>query len=148
MLLTRLLFPQPPAHEIHIKFPESIPFAGHHRPSGPLPGQPLGTEGILKCFPCVPDISASLGCFFTPPSCCCKISLSGEVSPTVTIRIKPSCPGLWGFPKCSWGLHYLPSPGEPGHGVPPQGPSPSQLQILLLPKGKMSSPMGHETSQT
>lgn len=74
-----LLFPQPPAHGIHVKAANGLPFSGHQGPSDPLPGQPLGTQGILKCFPCSPDISTSLCCF--SPHCQVAARFSYSVWP-------------------------------------------------------------------
>lgn len=92
--LTLLLFPQPPAHGIHITSADGVPSAGHQGLWESLPGQPLGTQGILRYFPCSPNISTSRCCFSTPPSCCCKISLLGVASSGMTTGRKPRSFGI------------------------------------------------------
>lgn len=92
--LTLLLFPEPPAHGIHITSADGVPSAGHQGLWESLPGQPLGTQGILRYFPCSPDISTSHCYFSTPPSYCCKISLLGVASSEMTTGCKPRSSGI------------------------------------------------------
>lgn len=68
------------------------PFTGHWDPSGPLLGQPLRTQGILRCFPYSPDMSTQGCCFSTPTSYCCKISLLGVASLRMMTGIQPWVP--------------------------------------------------------
>lgn len=119
-------------------------FAGHQGPSDPLPGP---TRNFKMFFMYSRHLNQPV-LLFAPPSGCCKISLFGVASPPTMIRIKLRSPVLWEFLKCFWDLYHLPSLGASEHEVPSWGPSAFQLQILLLPKVKMLSPMGQETSHT
>lgn len=107
----------------------------------PLPEQPLGTKGILRCFPCCLDTSTSCCCFSAPPPRCSKISLLGVASPGAMFGIKPGSLVLWDFPKRFCSFLHLPSLGSPEHTVPSQGPPVSQLNILLPPIAKILSLM-------
>lgn len=145
MLLTLLLFPQPPAHGIHITYADGVPSAGHQGLWASLPGQPLGTQAILRCFPRTLDISTSHCCFSNPPSCCYKISLLGVASTGVTTGLKSWSSGI--SPNGS-GVSVPSHLQAPGHGIPSQGTLASRLQILLLPEAKMSSLGEQDASQT
>lgn len=94
LLLTLLLFPQPPAHGVHITSADGIHSAGHQGLWESLPGQPLGTQGILRYFPCSLDISISRCCFSMPPSSCSKTALLGVASPGMMTGCEPRSSGI------------------------------------------------------
>lgn len=91
---TLFLFPQSPAYGIHITYVDGVPSAGHQGLWESLSGQSLGTQGILRCFPCTLDLSTSRCCFSIPLSCCYKISLLGVASPGMTTGLKPWSSGI------------------------------------------------------
>lgn len=85
--------PQPPAYGIHITSADGILSTGHQGLWESLPGQPLGTQGMLRYFPYSPNISTSHRCFPTPPSCCYKIALLGVAFPGMMTGCKPRSSG-------------------------------------------------------
>lgn len=92
------------------------PTTGHHSLSDPLLGQHLGTQGILRCFPCSPDTSTSQRCFSTPKLCCTGFPCWAWPSE----HDWNSTQVLWtlGFPQTLPGLPSSPISSEPGHRVP------------------------------
>lgn len=104
LLLTLLLLPQPPAHEITSNF-LTAPRHGTPRPSAPVPGSLSGHREFSNVF-YVSQIFSQSVLLLNATTRHATIMLlqdfpRGAASPTVMIRIKPRPPVLWDFPNAS-----------------------------------------------